>query len=59
MLNDLTKEELLDVLEHYDLYIQDANDGELYDEGWRPVCIEEFYMSDYPILKEASLEEDN
>lgn len=53
MLNELlTKEELLDLLNAYDEYIQDANDDDLYSEGWKPVCIKEFYMNEYQMLKE-------
>lgn len=51
LLKRLTKEELLDLLKYYDEYIQDANDGNLYMDGWYPVCVEEFYLNDYPELK--------
>ena len=47
VMKDLTKEELLSLLKAYDGYIQDANDGDLYQDGWKPVCIEEFYHNDY------------
>ena len=33
MLNKLNKEELLELLEAYDDYIQDANDGDRYRGG--------------------------
>ena len=46
-MKDLTKEELLSLLKAYDEYVQDANDGDLYENGWKPVCIEEFYYNDY------------
>lgn len=43
----LTKSELLDLAIHYDWYIQDANEKNLYKEGWQPVCIAEFYDCEY------------
>lgn len=46
-MKQITKEELLELIRAYDNYIQDANDGELYSDGWRPVCIEEFYYNDF------------
>lgn len=46
-LKDLSKKELLHLIESYDSYIQDANDEDLYTEGWRPACIEEFYTEQY------------
>lgn len=56
LLEELTKEELLDLLQYYDEYIQDANDDNLYIDGWYPVCIKEFYLNDYPELKSAEYE---
>ena len=47
MLNNLTTQEIMELLYAYDSYIQDANDGDLYLDGWKPVCIEEFYMNDF------------
>lgn len=44
---DLSKIELLELLEAYDSYIQDANYGNLYLDDWKPVCISEFYMNDF------------
>ncbi|WP_175582775.1 hypothetical protein [Clostridium perfringens] len=52
MLNQLDKKELLELINAYDDYIQDANNGELYYEGWEPVCIEEFYNNDFKAWKE-------
>ena len=46
-MKDLSKDELLSLLKAYDEYIQDANDGDLYGNGWKPVCIKEFYYNDY------------
>lgn len=53
MLSKLSKEELYDLLIEYDIYIQDANDDDLYYEGWKPVCIEEFFVNDYPLIKDS------
>lgn len=47
VLNKLNKKELLELLKAYDEYIQDANDGERYSDGFYPVCIKEFYMNDF------------
>lgn len=55
-MKELSKEELLELLYHYDRYIQQANDDDTYQTGWYPVCIEEFYNNDYQLLLE---EEDN
>lgn len=38
----LTKKQLLNLLNAYDSYIQEANESNKYQEGWFPVCIEEF-----------------
>lgn len=51
-MDELSKEELLKVLKAYDIYIQEANDDNRYIEGWRPVCINEFYNCDYEFYKE-------
>ena len=50
-MDQLSKEELLDLLYAYDKYIQEANDDNRYAEGWYPVCIEEFYDNDYEFYK--------
>ncbi|NGU31157.1 hypothetical protein G6Z34_13790 [Clostridium perfringens] len=52
MLNNLNKKELLELIDAYDDYIQYVNDGELYNKGWKPVCIEEFYNDDFEAWKE-------
>ena len=52
MLNKLNKKELLELLDAYDDYIQDANDDDRYKGGdFYPVCIEEFYMNDFEYWK--------
>lgn len=52
-IRELSKEELIDLLLEYDAYIQLANDEDSYHDGWRPVCINEFYDCEYrEILEE-------
>lgn len=43
----LDAEELLDLLYAYDAYIQEANDEDKYETGWRPVCLREFYDCEF------------
>lgn len=43
----LKQEELLDLLQAYDRYISEAADANVFRTGWVPVCIEEFYESEY------------
>lgn len=47
MLNQLNKEELMELLVCYDKYIQVANEDNAYADGWFPVCISEFFMNDF------------
>lgn len=51
MLRDINKNELLELIIAYDEYIQDANDGDRYSDGFYPVCMEEFYMNEFQELK--------
>lgn len=51
-LKNLSKKELYDMLMAYDSYIQDANDEDKYESGWRPVCINEFYDCEWSLMKE-------
>ena len=46
-LNELSRRKLADVMNEYDKYIQAANESDRYEEGWKPVCIEEFYNNEY------------
>lgn len=55
MLKDLSKEELYGLIMCYDKYIQEANEGNSYAEGWLPVSIEEFYQNDYVLWVEDGL----
>ena len=50
--SQLSRADLVDLLEAYDHYIQDANDEQRYREGWYPVCINEFYDNEYRLLQE-------
>ena len=49
MLDGLTREELIELIVAYDQYIQDANDENRYQDGWYPVCIEEFYDCEFQL----------
>lgn len=49
LFDNLSKEELLALLNAYDEYIQNANDLQKYREGWFPVCIEEFYCWEFQL----------
>ena len=51
-LTNISKQELLEVLQYYDVYIQLANEENYYNTGWRPVCIAEFYDCEYAQFKE-------
>lgn len=51
--NELPREDLLDLLVEYDRYIQDANDEDKFHDGWRPVCIEEFYQNEFQMIKDT------
>lgn len=44
---ELTKGELVKLLVSYDAYIQNANEGDYYTYGWYPVCISEYYDTDF------------
>ncbi len=46
-LNELSRDELADLLRAYDCYISTATDAGLLTTGWEPVCLEEFYGSEY------------
>lgn len=46
-LSNLRQHDLLELIKSYDMYIQDANNKDLFSMGWRPVCIEEYYHNDF------------
>lgn len=61
-IHELGRSELEYLVELYDTYIESANDGDLYSEGWYPVCINEYLNNDFlEILEETgyTLEEDH
>jgi len=43
----ISREEALELLREYDIYIQEANDEDKFESGWRPVCINEFYDNEW------------
>jgi hypothetical protein len=47
IIGKLDKDELLKLIASYDRYIQDANDEDYFQSGWRPVCIDEFYSNEF------------
>lgn len=51
-LKTLSKEELIELLNIYDEYIQSANEDNFYSTGWKPVCIDEFYFNDFEYWRE-------
>ena len=53
--DDISRDELLELLKEYDIYIQDANDEAKFAIGWRPVCINEFYDNEFQLIKEKKL----
>lgn len=60
MLEELSKEELVELINAYDDYIQDANDGDRYGGGdFYPVCINEFYQNDFEFWRDDRHGEDN
>lgn len=55
ILNNLDREELLDLLHHYNDYIQEANEEDKYKESWYPVCISEFYNNEFQLIKSGEV----
>jgi len=50
---DISREELLALLAAYDEYIQDANDEDKFEGGWRPVCLNEFFDNEWEDTKRS------
>jgi hypothetical protein len=46
-LNELAKDELLELLWNYDNYLQEANDLDLFATGWRPISIIDYYHGNF------------
>ena len=57
-LKEISKEELIALISEYDSYIQEANEQEKYDTGWKPVCIAEFYGNEFRLWKEEIMRGD-
>ena len=55
ILKELDITELMALLIAYDDYIQDANDGDRYSDGFKPVCVSEFYTNDFEYWKDDNL----
>lgn len=55
-IESLDRDTLIDLIECYDAYIQEANDYDSYRNGWRPVCIEEFLNCEYAEMTEEEEE---
>lgn len=45
--NSLPQETLADLLRAYDSYIDSAVTAGLFQSGWKPACVEDFYHSEY------------
>jgi len=55
-INELGNSELLELLIEYNKYIQDANEEDKYKDGWKPVCIQEFWDNDMVEILEGKQE---
>jgi hypothetical protein len=47
---DLSREELELLILEYDRYIQQANDEDYFESGWRPVCLMEFLGAEFQMI---------
>lgn len=43
MENELSKQELMEIITAYDCYIQNAIEDGMFDTGWRPPSLKVFY----------------
>ena len=53
IVDSLPKEEIIDVFAEYDLYLENARSDGWFAQGWVPVCVSEFYESEYPTILTA------
>ena len=53
--DDISRDELFELLNEYNIYIQNANDEDKFESGWRPVCINEFYDNEFQMIQEEKL----
>ena len=44
---DIPRMEYEALMHSYDEYIQDANDEDRYEEGWKPVCLNEYHDNEW------------
>jgi len=56
LLNEMSKEEIIELFDAYDNYIIE-NDERIASDGWVPVCVHEFYFNEYQEILEGSDEE--
>lgn len=59
MLNQYSKQELIQIIKCYDQYLQDWLDEEYHDEGQEPICIYEFIDNEYQEMLEAGYNDYN
>ena len=59
MLNNYSKQELIQIIKCYDQYLQDWLDDECHDEGQEPICIYEFIDNEYQEMLEAGYNDYN
>jgi hypothetical protein len=55
-INDLPKEDLIDLLYEYDQYLEQAREQDLFGTGWTPVSIAEFYDVEFVIARSTNVE---
>ena len=53
LLETLKHGDLVDLLNEYDKYIQTANEENYFINGWRPVCLAEFFDNEYQEILES------
>lgn len=58
IINKLPKDELIDLLYEYDKYLEYAREHDLFNEGWVPVCLAEFYDAEFAMLMEERASRD-
>lgn len=56
VVNELPKEELIDILAEYDDYLEQAREQDWFHQGWRPVSVAEFYHNEYQMVLEHRAE---
>ena len=59
MLDNYSKQELIQIIKCYDQYLQDWLDSECHDEGQAPICIYEFIDNEYQEMLEAGYNDYN